>query len=433
VTSRRGETRLVPIELLRLGICGIVGAGVALGGFAPLNDAADVLDVAAHPERVVLLPPVVVWFVAVVGAAIFGGRSVRSVPLVPLLATTLLMVGGFASLTATGDIRYSTTLLIIGIICPFAIAGSLLTSELPHEPIALSFLVTIALLLIHADGIFVRDYGFPSPSDLFTAKFSSAPHDFHYYTLNNPDHTSLFLILPLTVATFWALKRSLPLPLRLTLVACALVFLVNEVLVYVRVGVALGIAVVLGAVALAPQLRRRIRVTIVLLSLAIVATVARSTAMWTYLQNAASTEGDASGVQRLHSIGSGLRVLWHHPLTGVGLGRYGNAVEPPAHSAVIQAGAELGVCGLVGIGLLFGYFIWRGVDAARARQWNLRTAAVIACGVYALDAGLTAGADLGVLNGYVAIWGMSFGLVAAIGLRGDIQPKPVPTSFEPPG
>ena len=70
----------------------------------------------------------------------------------------------------------------------------------------MGFLVVSSLLLLRAAVVFVRDYGSPAPADMFAAKFSSVPYDFHYYGLQNPTQTSLWVLLPMTLGCYWAAR-----------------------------------------------------------------------------------------------------------------------------------------------------------------------------------------------------------------------------------
>ncbi len=179
-------------------------------------------------------------------------RQPQSLHVIPAVALGLTIAGALLSLTTTDNVRLTSTLIVVGIVCPIAIAYALIASDVPHDVIALAFLVMVGVLLLRADVVFLLKYGLPTPSDLFRAKFSNAPYDFHYYTLNNPDQTSVFLVLPLGLAAFWSIAPSISTRLRALLAFCALLVFANLVLVYARVGIAIALVIVVTAAAMAP-------------------------------------------------------------------------------------------------------------------------------------------------------------------------------------
>jgi hypothetical protein len=415
--SSNGPAASFAREWVATGVSALIGAGAAAAGFTPFNNVANIVRVDEHPLRVVLLPEFVLTVVAVVAAAAYRRPRPERPPAPLIVGAAATLAGGLASLTASDAVGYSTTLLIVGVVSPIVLATAVWASRLSPAAAAAGFLTAAATLFFRADGVLIRTYGFPTAHDLFTAKFSNAAYDFHYYTLENPDHSSIFLIIPLTFSAFWALSPTISTAARRLLVASTLFFLANLIFVYVRVGMALGLVVVLAAFS-ASRRPRRERIAVTATVLAVVAVVARFTSAWTYLRAATSTQSGASGVERIRSLASGFRTMVHHPVTGVGLGRYGaSPLQAPAHSALFQAGAEAGILAFAGIALLLGYYIVAGARLSVRRRWHLGSAAAVACGVYALDTLLAGGADLGFFNGYVAVWGIAFALCAGIALR----------------
>src|SRR5262249_38797521 len=154
-------------------------------GFTPLNHASDVLDIQRRPERVILLPTVVIALLVCALAIVTPRSPRRRVPLFAWLCSLLLVVGAVASLLATDALRTSVLLLIVALLAPIGLAWGLIRANLPLQLAAGTFLVTTTALFLRADFVFLREHGFPTPDGLFAAKFSNAPYDFHYYALQN--------------------------------------------------------------------------------------------------------------------------------------------------------------------------------------------------------------------------------------------------------
>jgi hypothetical protein len=388
----------------------VLGAGVASSGFAPFNQVADRLGVRAHPILVLITPEVLLGGLALLAAALRPAPSAGR-PLRPLVAAGgLLVLAGALSLTVSGDPGDSAIRLFVDVLAPVALAAGLIRADIPRGPLCLAFLVTAGVLWFHADLVFLRDYGWPTAGTLLRAKFTNHPYDFHYYGLGNPDQGALFLILPLTAAAFWALGP-ITRGLRWVLVALTGVFLASTLLVYVRVGMLAAVVILLAAV-LAMPARRRTRAALTG-SIAVGAGVLAAVS-WSYLRLAASQSADASGVQRITAIGNGFATMWRHPLTGVGLGRYGVSPAPPGHSALSQAAAETGVLGLVAV---FAVTVWLCVLAVPvvrgSRGRGLGPGAALAAGAFVIVAAFW-GSYITVGSTYGGLWGMSLALMCGV-------------------
>lgn len=395
----------------------IIGAGIPLSGFAPLNNVADVLAVRDFVPLTLLTPPALLAVFALLAAWIAPMQGPRAAP--PLLLRVgagLLVLGGALSLLGSDDPGYSAVLLIMGLIAPCAVFVGARRADLPLGVMAGGFLGATTLLLLRADLNYFGDYGFglPTGADLFQAKFSNAPYDFHYYGLGNPDQTATFVLLSLTLALFWKHGRRHPSAAAKWRIAVVALCAFTLVLLYARVPIAIGLAVGVAAI-LTASIPRAAKAA-VLLGLVIGGVAfASDPVTQDYLGELTSQDSDSSGVERVTSIADGFQALGDHPLTGVGLGRYGTADGlPPAHSAVAQAAADMGLLGLAGIVLVL--LAIAAIAVRRLRDGGskgLPAAAALAVLVYSLAAVVVGGATAGVAVGLVPVWGLSVALLLA--------------------
>ena len=175
---------------------GLFGAGIAAGGFAPAHHLVDVLDVLERPWMVLITPPAVLALTAAVLAAGWGGR-VRAHP-IAWFAIALLLSAGAVSVTASDQARPAALFFGLALLSPIVLFVAGTTVGWHMEAAAMGFLLCAGLFAIRASVVFASDHGFPTGEDLFRAKFSNAPYDFHYYLLNNPDQSSAFFLMPFT-------------------------------------------------------------------------------------------------------------------------------------------------------------------------------------------------------------------------------------------
>ena len=190
--------------------------------------------IASHPWHVIFMPSVLLAVFAVAVAAIVP-RRIGPLPFPVRLAGLAVVLGACLSLTKSTDVKDSILLLIVALIGPIVLLSALRRCEIRWELMCIGFLVMTAALLIRADWVFVRDYGFPTGSALYRAKFAdlgmNVPYDFHYYGLTNPDMLGTFLLIPLALSVFWGLAYDLSRRARLLLFASASSCLFTEVLV----------------------------------------------------------------------------------------------------------------------------------------------------------------------------------------------------------
>jgi O-Antigen ligase len=410
VSDRTGQTR---VEAMRVVAACTIGAGIALSGFPPVNNIAADLHVDALPGFALATPAVLL-----AGLAVWMGRRDSDAGLVPAIAAFvigLLCLGAGLSLTVSRHASDSLSLLVLGILAPACVFLGIRRGGLPLAALAGSFLTALSAALLWADLVFVQDNGLPTPAKLFAAKFTDHPHDFHYFTLGNPDHTATFLLLPLTFCLVWVRDRNLTVRGRRLVILATAVLLLTILLLYVRLPMIVAFGMLLVEVLTLP-LPRRARLTIVGFALLAAAALVVGSPSH-YLTDVFSTAKSTSGRVRINSVSAGLHALEHHLLTGVGLGQYGAGTSVPAHSSVIQAGAEMGLVGVLGLGLLT---IALPIAAiAKLRRWSgdaLGTAALVAVAVYVVMAAVSAGADDGLFVGLVSIYGLTLGLFAGIGL-----------------
>ena len=394
-----------------------VGAAIPLTGFPPLNNVADVVDITTHPGRVVVLPALVLAVISATWAA-FVDRRTGAWPRIALTASgVLLFVGGTLSILGSGDPTDSALRLVIGISVPILLFIALMHASLPAAQLSAGFVAMSCLLMLRADFVFFQAWGIPTSGDLFTAKFSNAPYDFHYYSLGNPDHTAGFLLLPYALSLFWALAPDLSPRMRMMTIGGAAICFVSLVLLYSRSALAVAVSLALLAIAVSslPRAMRWFASGIAVLFVAAAAITG-----WDYIRELTSTAPSASAQQRFSSLGEGLATMADHPLTGVGLGQYGPAGGYyNAHSSVVQAGAEMGVVGFAALLLLTGTLIVLAIEVLRRCGWiGLRAGAAVATATYAAYSAIAAPASEALFNGYTSVWGLGLALTAAVMLGG---------------
>jgi O-antigen ligase len=400
-------------------VAGIVlGAGIAASGFPPLANAPDVLAVGLMPWRVVLTPAVLLGAGALATAWLFPRRDgvERSVCWL-LVAACLLVAGAALSLLRSDDVWYSFLIGIVALLAPCAVAIGVARSTLTPALLAGAFLAATGLFLLRADLQFIKLNGLPTSAALFAAKFRNQPYDFHYYTLGNPDGTAAFLLLPLGLALFWLSHSALGARARALLAGSFGISSATMVLAYSRSALAWCIGLVFLAVARAPLARRTRMVLLGGVALLVVATlVALNTS---YLLSIFSSNEGSSGSVRLGSIAEAAPVFKANPLTGFGLGMF-SALDGylPAHSAIVQAGVELGVVGLAGAILLLVSTVALFWSRARsAGQAGLPRAAAAAAASYLLYCAFAGGSSEALYNGYVSVWGLSLALLLGLAAR----------------
>lgn len=390
----------------------VIGGVVPLVGFTPLNHAADVLGIEANPWRVALMPPVLLAVVAVVASFVLPRRAaawpswMKAAGLAFILACAL-------SLVASDKPQSSALVFVVSILAPAVLMVSISRIVLPVETMCASFLAVTCGLLLRDDWVFARQYGFPTGTTLFHAKFSNVPYDFHYYGLQNPDGFATFILIPLALSAFWAVTADVTSGARALLAVSTVIAATSLLLAYARFDLLVGLAIIVGAITMAPTSKRaRLLVGGSVIALAVGFAISGSNA--SYIANLTSTNNSASTVIRGRSIVDGITVMARHPLTGVGLDRYGAISGTPAHSAIAQAGAELGVLGLLSLTLLVVGLVRGAWLSAARRPWSsVSVAASLGAGIYAICTSVSAGARLGLLMDFVPIWGLSIAVLVA--------------------
>lgn len=398
----------------------LAGAAIALGGFVPMNNLNHYLYIQALPAFVVLSPACLTALLAI--WAVCRGRPAKDlvmlvrIPPPAALSLMLVLIGATLSLLESARPGYSASLLVCGLLAPALVFLAVRSGRLPAAPLAGAFVAVLVVLLLRADLVFLKEHGFPTSQALYQAKFQTHPYDFHYYTLGNPDHTAGFLILPLALCLFWATDRLTRLSTRVWLLFAAGVILATIALLYVRFADLAALVLVLAAL-LRSRWPRRVRWGLVTAAMGAAAVIAvRSPGH--YLLHVFSVSGESSGAVRASSLGSGWHALWDHPLTGVGLGRFGVGGAAPAHSAVVQAGSEMGVLGLLGLALMTALLVATAVRRLHTRtSGGLALAALVGAASQVIFMAVTGDAAEGLMEGYVSIYGLSLALAAGIGLR----------------
>ena len=373
-------------------------------GFAPISHFSDVAGVLDRPWLVVAMPICLTAIAAGLAALVWPAPGRVRIPPAISAGGVVLLLGGLVSILDSPDPVASAVIAVVAITAPALLLVALLHARLDPSWMAVGLLVSASVLLLRADTVFLRDWGFPTTAKLFAAKYQNVAYDFHYYTLGNPDHTAGYLLMPLTLASLWVLSTRLRPAARIVIAATGAVAMATLVITYARFATATGVAVLVLA-ALAAPVARWVRVILVGCIAALA--VAFVISAFDYLTELLSTSSDASVPERVSSLKDGLIALADNPFMGVGLGQYtSDHGYFPAHSSIIQAAAEMGVLGLCGLLLLTGGTILHARAVVAADGWlGLRPAAAVAVAVYALHAALAAPSSSGLFSGYVSVWG----------------------------
>jgi O-antigen ligase len=395
----------------------VLGAGIAASGFPPLANAPSVLGIGLTPWRVVLTPAVLLGAGALAMAWLFPRRDSLEPPARWLLVAACLLIAGAAlSLLRSDDVWYSLLIGIVALLAPFAVAVGVARSTLTPALLAGSFLAAVSLFLLRADIQFIRLEGLPTSATLFAAKFRNQPYDFHYYTLGNPDDTAAFLLMPLGLALFWLSQAALTARVRALLAVLLVISCVTMVFAYSRSALAWSLGLACLAAMQAPLARRTRMALLGVVALLTVATLLALSP--NYLLDIFSSGEGSSGSVRLGSIAEALPVLRANPLTGFGLGMF-NTVDGyvPAHSAIVQAGVELGVVGLAGAVLLLASSIalfWSRARLGLQARAGLPHAAAATAASYLLYCAFTGGSSEALYSEYVSVWGLSLALLLGL-------------------
>jgi O-antigen ligase len=399
-------------QRVRVALACALPAAAAASGFTPLHHAVDELNVDQRPLFVLLTPTVLLAAAAVVVAIVYPRRPLPSIVKPLSVAAALLLLGAALSITASAEPTDSLVLLIGGLAAPLVFMLALLCSDLPGTTLCWSLLLVTAAFLLRADVVFLTQEGLPTPDTLFQVKFSNAPYDFHYYTLNNPNYSSAFLIVPFTLATLWAIDEELARTSRLLLTALAGLMLVNIVLVYGRVTMIMSGAIVVFALFVS-ALSRRLKVLITGGLIAVALPFVLSSSSLDYFGKLFESDDDASGAERVGSVADGMDAFANHPLAGVGFGRYGASEGlAPAHSSIAQAAAETGIAGLLGALVFTLVLVVNAWRIGGARNWRgIAAAAAAAAGAFVLQMAIVAGPPTLLATYAHAVFGLSVGIV----------------------
>lgn len=402
-----------------------IGAWIALSGFPPLNNLPHYLHMEALPALVLLSPACLAGLGAIWAAGHASSRrkvlKIRELPRPAAYTLTVLVAGAALSLTQSDNPGYSAALLVSGILAPGVLFLVLWSGRLPSAPLVAGFIATLVVLLVRADITFVQEYGFPtSQKVLFDAKFHSGTHGFHYYTLGNPDHTAGFLLLPFILCLFWAIDQATTPAARRWLLLASAVILFTIVLLYVRFADLVVLLVIVAAFFSCNWARAlRFWAAFGAVSLALVAALLSP---GHYFLNAFKSTPGGSALVRWDTISAGLRAFVHHPIAGLGLGQYHTA-SLPAHSSIVQGGAEMGVLGLIGVAMLTFSLVTAAARRLRSRHWlGLKDGALVAAALSALYAVISPPASEGLMVGFVSIYGLSLAIAAGVGIQAPHEP-----------
>lgn len=407
-------TRLRPVTAAltaaaRPGVAVALGVGIPLSGFNPLNNASAHLGVVAHPALVLLMPATLLALLALGAALLWPRAGPRRTSTLLGIGFGLLTLGAFLSLVHSGNDRETLVKIIVSILAPGALFVGLRRACVPLRVFAQSFVVVSTLLLARADvAFFVRD-GLPTGDTLLRVKNLYRPYDFHYYGLQNPIPTALFVVTLMTFSSIWVTRERSRLLRPLLLIAVAIALL-TLYLLYIRIGLLIGLILVIY---LLWELRPS-RTALLACALLVVGGLGFLAATGPSL-HIAVTLLNISGEARWQSLGVGLRALVHHPVTGLGFGWAEQlSGRTPAHSSIVQAGMEMGFAGFVGTLLLTVSILSISWHAMRDRSSRLVVAASTAAAIYVLYAAIAGGVDAGLSDGLVSVWPLAVAALLAV-------------------
>ncbi len=386
-----------------------IGLVAALSATDPLNTINARLDVGARPWLSLLTPSCLVAIGAVV-AAMLSPRQERSrIPATILGGGSLLVLAAIVSTVASPHPAHSTALLLTCVLAPAVTLLAVWGSDLPRWLIAAAWLVGVVLLLLRADVVFLLKDGIPTPHTLFNAKYSNAPYDFHYYTLGNPNSTTAFLVMPLLMTVIWSQDRTLSARVRRALTLTGAFTAANMILVFTRTGIAIVVAL---AVVLLWNSDLRSRRLLWLGLAAALAVGLLDPTIRHYFSDVTQQSKGSSAQVRVTSIESGFHAMVDRPLTGYGLGGHGvDTGFNPAHSAVIQTGAETGVAGAVGVLIILVGVCLNALRIARRHRWSgLASAGALSAGGFAMISAVAGSTSEWLGSDTTSAWGLALGI-----------------------
>jgi hypothetical protein len=390
-----------------------IGASIPLSGFNPFNNAGDVLHVDDRPELVFVMPATLIALAAFAAAIVWPRAPLRRAPRPLALGAALLLIGASLSVLGSDDASDTFVQVITAVVAPLALFVTLRRAALPHRPLAIAFAVTAAILLLRADVVFFIRDGLPTGDHLLRAKQSSEPRDFHYYGLQNPIPTAIFAVTVLAFVVLWVVREP-GRAVRGVLGVVSAVSLLSVYLLYERIALVIALALAIYLLT-AFRVGTPWRLGALGCLVAALAFIAATGPGFTSQASLLKTSGET----RFDTIGRGLRVVVHHPVAGLGLGWSARtASHQPAHSAVLQAGVEMGVLAIAGVGLLTAWCIvaaWRAIRVPELEP--MARGALVAVGVYALYTLIAGGVNAGLNSGLVSVWALTIALLMVIGVE----------------
>lgn len=426
----RGDRSAVRGALRWLLACALA-AGIPLSGFTPFNHGSDVLALELHPARVLLMPSVLLAAAALAAAVVAPRRPRVSISLALRTAAVLLLLAACFSILRSQDPTDSMLKTIVAIVAPMVVFVGVMRADLPLRFVCGVFVGVSVLLLIRADIVFFQTHGLPTGQALFAAKFSNAPYDFHYFALQNPIHTALFVLLVLPLVAFWTRDPKIGRLARVALLGACIVLMLTLVLLYVRLAIFVGLLVLLTAL-LTSGARRATKGVVIAVTCVAATAFSLDPVTSSYLSLTTATDRGSSAEVRLSSTVRGAETMAAHPFTGLGVGWYTRTADRvPAHSSIVQAGAEMGILALAATAFATAWFALRAWGSLRA-EWLREPAgaSAIATGVYAVHSAFAGGLHTG--NGFVVVWGLTLALLTAVSLsegavaRAPLAPPEVP-------
>ncbi len=130
-------------ELFRFASACVIGAGVALSGFPPLNNIAGVLHPERAPALVLLTPPMLLAACALLASRLAPAHDRNSIPPLAIAAVSGLVIGAGLSLLQSDRPDVSLSIALDDIVAPALVFFGLRRSSLSLEVTAGAFLTAL--------------------------------------------------------------------------------------------------------------------------------------------------------------------------------------------------------------------------------------------------------------------------------------------------
>jgi hypothetical protein len=385
----------------------VLGAGAPLAAFAPLSDVSE--SAGDHLWVALVSPPVLLAALALWLARSGRRGDAARLPRTLPVGAALVALGCVLSFLETDTFTASAALALLAVGAPILLFAAIRRAGLPTAPLVWAFLGTCALLLFHADLVFFRDHGLgiPSTAELVAAKFAGS-QGFHHHLLGDAERSATFTLMPFTTAAWMASADAVSRSARGWALAVALICGLTLLLLFAATPLVIAAAVTVACLARSP-LPRAARLGLLAATIPVALWAFETPSARDYLNRV----NDTPAGHGPRPLSAGFDRLLDHPLTGIGLGRFGFRDGGAAtHSVLAQAAADIGAVGLVGAVLVIGSIVALLPHALR-RPSLAAQGAGLGAGTYAAAILVAGGATLGVAAGLSAVWALTPALLLA--------------------